>query len=276
MHCPYCRSVNGDADERCLRCGRRLRSAHPRRVPELLVRSNAAAVVEPSPAAAAEGAGRVPEPAGTNYQPSLFRDSGAPKVVPIPMLTPLRPVERRPARRANPRPPAPRAPRRSSSAQQALDLQAAAGQIHAHPDERIYCAAPVATPGHRLLAAAVDGGLVLAGAGVVILGPLLLYGDEIAFTRAALLALAGVLALVAVLYRALWAVASSDTPGMLLAGLRLVDFDGRRPRGEQRLVRQLAGLLSLVSAGLGLAWALVDEESLTWHDHISKTFPTAG
>jgi hypothetical protein len=21
-------------------------------------------------------------------------------------------------------------------------------------------------------------------------------------------------------------------------------------------------------------WALVDEESLTWHDHISKTFPT--
>ena len=24
----------------------------------------------------------------------------------------------------------------------------------------------------------------------------------------------------------------------------------------------------------GLIWALVDEESLTWHDHISKTFPT--
>jgi hypothetical protein len=25
-----------------------------------------------------------------------------------------------------------------------------------------------------------------------------------------------------------------------------------------------------------LVWALVDEESLTWHDHISKTFPTIG
>jgi hypothetical protein len=41
-------------------------------------------------------------------------------------------------------------------------------------------------------------------------------------------------------------------------------------------MRQLAGLLSVVSAGLGLVWALVDEENLTWHDHISKTFPTVG
>ena len=41
-----------------------------------------------------------------------------------------------------------------------------------------------------------------------------------------------------------------------------------------RIVRQFAGILSLASAGVGLLWALVDEESLTWHDHISKTFPT--
>jgi hypothetical protein len=25
---------------------------------------------------------------------------------------------------------------------------------------------------------------------------------------------------------------------------------------------------------MGLIWALVDEDSLTWHDHISSTFPT--
>src|SRR6202041_3046551 len=31
-----------------------------------------------------------------------------------------------------------------------------------------------------------------------------------------------------------------------------------------------------LSGGLGLVWALVDEENLTWHDHISKTFPTPG
>ena len=30
----------------------------------------------------------------------------------------------------------------------------------------------------------------------------------------------------------------------------------------------------VLPAGLGLLWALVDEESLTWQDHISHTFPT--
>jgi hypothetical protein len=30
----------------------------------------------------------------------------------------------------------------------------------------------------------------------------------------------------------------------------------------------------LLAAGTGLIWALVDEDSLTWHDHISGTFPT--
>jgi len=35
-----------------------------------------------------------------------------------------------------------------------------------------------------------------------------------------------------------------------------------------------AACLSLCSAGLGLIWSLADEEGLTWHDHMSKTFPT--
>jgi uncharacterized RDD family membrane protein YckC len=61
---------------------------------------------------------------------------------------------------------------------------------------------------------------------------------------------------------------------MRFAGLKLVDFDGHPPDREQRGLRQLASLLSIVSAGLGLVWALVDEENLAWHDHISKTFPT--
>ncbi len=78
------------------------------------------------------------------------------------------------------------------------------------------------------------------------------------------------------LYRVLWCLGGGDTPGMRFAGLRLVDFDGRRPEREQRTIRLAASLLSIISAGLGLVWALVDEESLTWHDHISKTFPTPG
>ncbi len=33
-------------------------------------------------------------------------------------------------------------------------------------------------------------------------------------------------------------------------------------------------MLSLFAGGIGLVWSLVDEDGLTWHDHISATFPT--
>jgi len=56
--------------------------------------------------------------------------------------------------------------------------------------------------------------------------------------------------------------------------MRLVNFDGRPPNRAQRMRRMAAGVLSMLSAGLGLIWVLVDEENLAWHDHISKTFPT--
>ena len=46
------------------------------------------------------------------------------------------------------------------------------------------------------------------------------------------------------------------------------------PTRTQRFYRTASGFLSLLAAGVGLLWGLVDEETLTWHDHISKTFPT--
>jgi uncharacterized RDD family membrane protein YckC len=156
-------------------------------------------------------------------------------------------------------------------AQTAMDFRAPAGT--AQPV--IYCDAPVALPTHRLIAAALDASMVLlAVAGF--LGIFFLCGGDIELSRRSAPFFAGVVIVVALFYRMLWCLANGDTPGMRAVGLRLVDFDGRRPDRDQRGLRQLAGLLSLVSAGLGLVWALVDEESLTWHDHISKTFPTIG
>ena len=38
--------------------------------------------------------------------------------------------------------------------------------------------------------------------------------------------------------------------------------------------RMAGGLLSVISVGLGLLWAVFDEDRLTWHDHVSRTFPT--
>ena len=79
---------------------------------------------------------------------------------------------------------------------------------------------------------------------------------------------------VPVLYKLVWAVAGRDSVGMSFAGLRLVDFDGNPPSSERRYQRMFGSFLSSLAAGTGLIWALVDEDSLTWHDHISSTFPT--
>ena len=40
------------------------------------------------------------------------------------------------------------------------------------------------------------------------------------------------------------------------------------------LARTIGACVSVIAVGIGFAWALVDEERLTWHDYISKTFPS--
>lgn len=139
----------------------------------------------------------------------------------------------------------------------------------------IYCDAPVALPTHRLIAAAFDGSMIVVAVGAF-LGVFLLAGGQIELTRQTIPLFSAVALVISLFYRWLWTIANGDTPGMRFAGLRLVDFDGRPPDRDQRGMRQLASLLSVISAGLGLVWALVDEENLAWHDHISKTFPTVG
>ncbi len=137
----------------------------------------------------------------------------------------------------------------------------------------IYCDAPVAVPAHRAMAAAIDTSMVLIGLGLFLV-VFFLSGGDIVLSRNNAPFLVGAVLGVAFFYRLLWYMADVDTPGLRFAGLRLVNFDGRAPGRKQRRLRQVAGLLSFLSVGLGLVWALVDEERLTWHDHISKTFPT--
>ncbi len=277
MHCPHCRALNEEAEERCVHCGRRLNNASPGPFP---VRNS------PAPSTAATAAALDPFPVENpvpaqppetpNYQPSLFREgSGGNKVIPIPTLTPLHPYHRETAaRRTSPRSSGQaRQQHRRSDFQQTLGFQQAPAEVRSQPGETIDCDAPVAAPTHRLVAAAVDGSLILVGV-AVFLAIFFVSGGQVALDRQALSFILGVTVVIALFYRALWCLANGDSPGMRFAGLRLVDFDGRRPDREQRGIRQVASLLSLLSAGLGLVWALVDEEKLTWHDHISKTFPT--
>ena len=219
-----------------------------------------------------------PRPAAEHsaFQPSLFRDSFGPKVIPIPTLTPARDPRGEAGPRRQPRSATPRNnPRRVSDSQKTLDFDAGLpDELDLQVEAVIVCDAPVALPTHRLIAATVDGSVVLIALGAFF-GIFYLAGGELAFARENVPFFAGAAAALSLFYRALWVLASGDSPGMKFAGLRVVDFDGRRPSRKMRAVRQVASLLSFMSL-VGLVWALVDEENLAWQDHISKTFPTPG
>jgi uncharacterized RDD family membrane protein YckC len=80
--------------------------------------------------------------------------------------------------------------------------------------------------------------------------------------------------LIAFAYKLLWCVGRRDPIGVEAMGLRLVSFDGAVPTPGQRMCRLLTGWLGLGGAGIGLGWAIFDQEKLTWHDHASQTFLT--
>ncbi len=137
----------------------------------------------------------------------------------------------------------------------------------------VVCGSSVALPAHRMIAAAFDASLVVIAV-AMFFAVFHFAGGLIVMNRHTLPLFIGAAAIFYLFYELLWCLASADTAGMRWAHLRLVDFDGQAPDRDRRLYRVASGCLSVLAAGLGLLWALVDEEALTWHDHISKTFPT--
>jgi uncharacterized RDD family membrane protein YckC len=73
-------------------------------------------------------------------------------------------------------------------------------------------------------------------------------------------------------YQALFMVLARATPGMRYAGIALCTFEGKLPSRAQRCIRLAALLLSFLPLGLGLVWALFDEDRLMGHDRLSKTY----
>jgi uncharacterized RDD family membrane protein YckC len=173
-------------------------------------------------------------------------------------------------------PPAPRV-KRARPSQQALDFNAAAVDsartLPTSVEAAVYCNAPVAIAAHRAVAAALDIAIVLIAFGVF-LGTFHLAGHEIVLTKNTAPIYAAVVALIALFYRVLFCIAETDTFGNQWAGLRLLNFDGRLPSSRERLYRTAGTFVSVIALGIGFAWALFDEERLSWHDYISKTFPS--
>ena len=100
------------------------------------------------------------------------------------------------------------------------------------------------------------------------------WAGELVLDRVGALAYGAAYLILFAFYKLLAALRSDRSPGLRLLGLRVLHFDGRPPNRRQRVLRVLAGSGSLLPAGIGLFWALMDEERLTFHDHISETFIT--
>lgn len=141
------------------------------------------------------------------------------------------------------------------------------------PESTIYCDAPVAMPIHRIMAAALDGSMVLISLGIF-LGIFYLADGKVVLNKMTLPFYLGAVFATLTIYRGLWCMANCDSIGMRWSGLTLVTFDGARPQSRHRWNRMLTSYISAMAGTLGVLWCLVDEEKLTWHDHMSKTFPT--
>lgn len=85
------------------------------------------------------------------------------------------------------------------------------------------------------------------------------------------LVLQGYLLLVSGLFFTHFWVRGGRTLGMSAWRLRVLRDDGEPLSQRDAWVRFFASLVSLVPAGLGFAWILIDRERLAWHDRLSHT-----
>jgi uncharacterized RDD family membrane protein YckC len=129
----------------------------------------------------------------------------------------------------------------------------------------------LASLSRRLLAAVVDGTLItgafLAAAAVAAANM-----DRLPAIRLIEIGAPVALAVTGLLYMALFSMLAEATPGMKYARIGLCTFDDQSPTRAQRCGRLGALLLSVLPLGLGAAWAIFDEDHLSWHDRLSRTY----
>jgi uncharacterized RDD family membrane protein YckC len=288
MTCPHCQTWILDDDHRCRRCGRRLRtSAPPSSSARFPISADATARDYQYDRSILDRSifdrSIVDEQPDAEGQAALFSNPNPSRIVPIGVFASPAERENIRARAAEAARPEPlkqatvegrhaRPRRKVSPDQQVLDFFGAE-EVLSRPQSNIICDAPVAPNSLRIQASVIDGLIMLAGmalifsAFVYLGGPGLLDKHSLPFLMAALIT-------VPLFYKGMWAYANRDSYGTTAAGLRIVDFDGNPPSHARRYQRLLGSFVSVLAAGMGLIWALVDEDSLTWHDHISNTFPT--
>lgn len=71
-------------------------------------------------------------------------------------------------------------------------------------------------------------------------------------------------------YTAFWS-KGGQTLGMQAWRIQLLDASGSPPSAARCILRCLTAAVSLLPAGLGYWWVLVDREKRSWHDRLSST-----
>ena len=271
MTCSYCGSRNNEDELRCRRCGRKPDDTLNG---EFVLRQDGALAAQLQPVSPHPAAERPPHSLSHPVQRRLSFEVPVSNVIPIAPSAPSPAPRSRPA----PRKPGPRRMPRVPEEQGHLDFLPPAVDkprtLSTRVEAVIFCEDPVASVLHRAVAAALDGAMVVFGYSLFLLVFRLL-GGEFSLDKTSLILFAAVLPLLHFTYGLLWAIAGRETPGMIWTHLRLTTFEGFEPDRRQLVTRFVGSCLSL-STVLGLLWPFVDEESLGWQDHMSRTFPTPG
>jgi uncharacterized RDD family membrane protein YckC len=123
----------------------------------------------------------------------------------------------------------------------------------------------------RMMAAIVDAALVLCA---FLLFVLVFVACTIhpPTGKMAMVAAGLTLAGLAVLYQWLFFTYAEGTPGMRYAKIALCTFDDENPGRKSMQHRVWATLLAVLPLGLGLLWALLDDDRLGWHDRMTRTY----
>ncbi|HXS75157.1 MAG TPA: RDD family protein [Terracidiphilus sp.] len=160
----------------------------------------------------------------------------------------------------------------SSWQQMQLDEEPPADQLPDYyalvPDEHKLYQAPF---GRRMMATVVDAALIMG----LVFGTIYLISSNVdqlpgkrVFEVVAVLAVLGF----AALYEWFFLTFAKVTPGMRYAQLSLCTFDENMLTREQVKGRLKAMLISVLPVGLGMLWSIFDEDQMSWHDRLSKTY----
>jgi uncharacterized RDD family membrane protein YckC/ribosomal protein L40E len=130
---------------------------------------------------------------------------------------------------------------------------------------------PVAPLGDRQLAGIIDAACLLFAFGgfVALFGSL---GGQLTLSKMNAAVYLAALSVVYFQYFALFTVFGATTPGMMFRGLQVMSFSGEPPTPRQLLLRSMGYMLSAGIGLMGFVWAVWDEDQLTWHDRLSKTY----